>query len=552
MASGMKEMVINTQERAISPDINRLQKFKGASVAEIFRYLADVSENFDLTPGVITEYSAVEAPLRAEIVNGVMAEPQIGSLNVLVTPGLLFALAPDGAADDSNYKFVKTAGVTVLGDLVMTANASGQTRIDVIECSITDTIVETDNRDIFNPSTGLFTAAAVTKAREGRLTFRVRLGTPGAGFPGTASGWLPLAVASVPTGTTTNNTITFWDVRPLLSDRVRGLSAGETEMPVWGDMNFRVQNNGGVTASNLRGYCRVGYRGRWLGGRLRRGTTGPSDTNVVNLRDLDVQENVGITYVNAELYYLYLLVPFGLPRWSRYTEFGAGFRRPRAPNGILVVSKTACDARSRPTLPIILPSGLGFAGGSTSEGVCISTGILYGTGLGGFQTVNRRTTMTNVAVAPANTVAVSPSLAYRAYVNPGVHVPHNAVSLWAKARVTFQSPNPPTAYHNFSGINQQTAIREESIANPGTGFTYFYNVTQYGCTLRVFNDDVYYAGQASGQDAWLPIGGTPWPDANVAPTPGYDIQFGGWYFQETFPVDPITFGAALYISGWEF
>jgi len=553
MASGMKKMVINTQERAISPDINRLQDFKAADSAEFARYLMDVSENFDLAPGVVTEYSSVSAPLRAEVVNGIMVTPQIGSLDLLVTPGLLYALAPDGGAEDSNYKFVRSLGITVLGTLSMTANASGFLRIDVIECSVTDTIVETDNRDIFNPTTGLFTAAAVTKAREGRLTFRVRAGVPGSGYPAAVSGWLPLAVASVPTGTTSNDTVTFWDVRPLVSDRVRGLSAGEEEMPTWGEMNFRVQNNGGVTASDLTGIARVAYRGRWLGGALRRGTPGATDTYVTNLRDADVKHGGGFAYTTGALYTVWLMTPFGLPRWSRYTDFGAGFRRPRSPNGILMVSNIPSDARSRPASPIPLPDCLGgIAAGSTSEGVCISTGIMFATGLGGFVTSDRRTIMTNAAVTLANTITPGASSVWRSYVLPGVSAAGNATRALFKLRVYLQSPNAPTAYNNFDGVNPAFTIREEPVANPGTGFTYVDTSPSAGFTVRVANDNVYYIPTVYGTDIWVPFAGAVWPRSNAHAAPGYDVGVYGWALQEDFPANPILVSAALYVQGWEF
>lgn len=550
MSSGMKKMIINTQERAISPDINRLQDFKAKDVAEIWRYLADVTENLDLTPGVITEYSTVGAPLRAEIVNGVMVEPAVGTLNIEVTPGLLFAISPDGGTDDSNYKYAATAGTTSLS---MTANPGVSPRIDVIECQITEAIVETDNRDIFNPSTGLFTAAAVTKARQGELTFRVRTGTVGAGYPGHASGWLPLAIASVPAATTTNDTIIFWDVRPLLSDRVRGLSAGEHEIPVWGDMDFRVQNGAGTTPSVLEGYCRVGYKGRWLGGRLRRGTQGTDDTDSVDLRDVRTQEGSGITYAANTPYYVYLMTPLGLPRWSRYTDASAGFRRPRAPNGMLVVSLVPCDARSRPQSTINLPNGIGFVGGASAEGVCISSSFMFSTGLGGFYTQNRKTLLTNVAATITNAVSPSQSLFFRAYALAQTHFPQNATSIFVKGRMILQSPNTPTAYTEYLGINPTMFIREQAVANPGTGFSSPSFVSAYGWSLKVPADDVYFTAVSTGVDQWLPIGGAVWPLLNVHPVIGYDLQMGSYGEQVApAPANPITLSAVVYVNGWEF
>ncbi len=552
MASGMKKMVINTQERAISPDINRLQDFKAKDIAELWRYLADVTENFDLTPGVITEFSALGTPMRAEVINGLMVEPSVGSLTLDIKPGLLFAIAPDAGLDDSNYKFVSSVGLPVAGGISMTANPGVSTRIDVIECSIADTITETDNRDIFNPSTGLFVAASKTKARAGTLVFRVRAGTPGAGFPGSVSGWLPLMVARVPAATVSNDTMTFWDVRPLVSDRVRGLSAGEHEVPVWGDMNFRVQSGGsGATPSNLEGYCRVGYRGRWLGGTLRRGTKGPSDTGSVDLRNVDVQEGAGITSVVGAPYYIYLLIPFGLPRWSRYTEFGVGFRRPRSPNGIMVVSVVPPDARSRPSTAITLPTGLGFSS-TTTDGVCISSSFQYLNGFGGFYTHNRKTLLTDTLATITNTVVPSLSLIFRAYVVPITHFPPNATAIYAKSRIVLQSPNTAPLYIDFLQMNPGMFIREQSVANPGTGFASPNFTPAFGWLTRVHADDVYFSAVSTGCDAWLPIGGAIWPLLNAHPVIGYDLQMGSYSERQQTPPNPIDISGVVYVNGWEF
>lgn len=551
MASGMKKMVINTQERAISPDINRLQDFKAKDIAELWRYLADVTEDFDIAPGVITEYSTLETPLRAEIINGLMVEPSVGSLTLDIKPGLLFAISPDAGPDDSNYKFVSSDGLPIAGGISMTANASGSTRIDVIECSITSTIVETDNRDIFNPSTGLFTAASITKALEGTLTFRVRAGTPGGGFPGSVSGWLPLMVARVPAATVSNDTMTFWDVRPLVSDRVRGLSAGQHSVPVWGDMNFRVQSGGGVTPCVLEGYCRVGYKGRWLGGTLRRGTQGATDTGSVNLLDADVQEGAGITLVNGSPYYLYLVTPFSLPRWSRYTEFGVGYRRPRSPNGILVVSLVPPDATSQPSAAITLPNGLGFSS-TTQAGVCISSSFMYATGYGGFYTENRKTLLTNVLATIANTVVPSLSLIFRAYAVPITHFPPNATAIYAKSRIVLQSPNTAPLYIDFLQMNPGMFIREQAVVNPGLGFASPNFTPAYGWLTRVHADDVYFTAVGTGCDAWLPIGGAIWPLLNTHPVIGYDIQMGSYSEQQQTPPNPIGITGVVYVSGWSF
>ena len=80
MAGGFREIVINTQERAISPDINRLQKFKGRDFAELLRYMLDAASNDDIDAGAnIIEVASSTSPLTGEIINGLQPTPQIGS-----------------------------------------------------------------------------------------------------------------------------------------------------------------------------------------------------------------------------------------------------------------------------------------------------------------------------------------------------------------------------------------------------------------------------------------------------------------------------------------
>lgn len=372
MSSGYKEMQVNTQERAISTDINRLQRFAHADVAEMWRFMIDASfATDDLDAAAVMSQFATQAnPLRAEVINGLMVRPQTGAgvLDLFVDPGLLMAVDPDAipTGDDSVYKYVRDVGVTTVGQLVMTGGG-GATRVDVIECQRVDAVVETDNRDIFNPVTGLFSATGVTKARQSRLNYRVRAGTAGSGYPGTAQGWLPLAIVSVPAGATSNDQMTFWDVRPLLADRLFNISNLTTARPMIGRniVNARV-----LTAVGGRLEAELGMRR--LGGRLRRGSPG-TDAQTIDLTDAANREN-GFTAVLARPWYVYLCTPFGLPRWARYTD-GPGLRVPRSPRGIPLVSMTSCDANGQPTSALALPSGMGLGSGTvqTTEAAVVSS-----------------------------------------------------------------------------------------------------------------------------------------------------------------------------------
>lgn len=364
-------MVINTQERAVSTDINRLQRFKEQDISEMFRHLLNVyAQNDDDQLGVLTAPNTIETPLRAEIVgNGFLVRPQQASLNLLIDAGMFFAMSPDAAPDESNYKYIRDDGVTALSPLTMTANASGSVRIDVIEVAIDPTLlITTDNRDVFNPSTGLFSAASLTKETRGRSLYRVTAGTPGAGMPARSAGWLPLAVAMVPNGATTVDTMTFWDVRPLIGDRIGGTSPLVLDYPRQPLSNFvldRRTDTGKLVASGL---FEGTVEGRRVGGRLRRGTPG-TDADSLDLRHAD-QLASGFAFPVSAFAYVYLVTPFGLPRWARYTDGPAG-RVPRAPKGIIVVTDAVPrHLTGKPSTAINLPTSTGL-GGSTTSGICI-------------------------------------------------------------------------------------------------------------------------------------------------------------------------------------
>jgi hypothetical protein len=364
MASGYRRLKINTQERAVSTDINRLQTFSGQDKAEMLRYALNVYGSDDLDAGgVLTEPNALETPLRAEIINGLMVSPGVASLAISILPGVLCALAPDAAVDESNYKYVRDP-VGSTGVLTMTANASGSTRIDVIECRVNPTeATVNDNRDIFDSTTGLFVATSVAKEIKGQLEYRVRLGTPAAGYPAAAAGWLPLAVASVPTATVTNDTITFWDVRPLLSDRADGGYNLTRDLPLVGNVQLSFDHETDTTKLLVRGSVNVvNQAGRRLGGRMRRGTPG-TDAEYIDLKDAANQSG---TLGANDLAHFYLLTPFGLPRWAKYTNAPSA-RVPRSPRGIPVLTDVVAQhQRNVPASPITIPTSTGLVGTTSS------------------------------------------------------------------------------------------------------------------------------------------------------------------------------------------
>ncbi len=403
MSSGLKSMVINTAERAISTDINRLQSFQTKGLMEASRYLMDVlysnqgivgadgaSLNNADDVGAASmglEQITTGTPLAGEIIGGLCVVPQVGTLGLGITPGVLFCISPDVAqtSDDSVYKYVQDpGGLPLVTGLTMTANVGGTPRIDVIECQPQpNPHPETDNRDVFNPTTALFTASTVQKSAGDTMLYRVRLGTGGAGFPGVVSGWLPLAVALVPASTSTNDAMTFWDVRPLVSDRIFGVSNVDRDMPYPTLLTFSAL--GGVADTDMvGGIAEVQFGNARAGGRIQRGSPGVDYTQpYCDFFDPSNQEaGLSLAPVTTALIFYYLCFPFGLPRWARYTDYqDLRGRVPRNPRGIPMLSKVPpVHVYATNSAAIVFPAVFGFNGAACAIGdaVCFGAATYQG------------------------------------------------------------------------------------------------------------------------------------------------------------------------------
>lgn len=96
-----RRLRINTQERAISGDHNRLQSFAAKGSAEVLRQLLLVrTEEFN--PGALSEPATLTSPLTAEILRGLMVRPAVGSLNLFVDAGILVMIDPTGIGPDDS------------------------------------------------------------------------------------------------------------------------------------------------------------------------------------------------------------------------------------------------------------------------------------------------------------------------------------------------------------------------------------------------------------------------------------------------------------------
>jgi hypothetical protein len=462
MASGSKRLQINPSERAVSVDINRLQQFEDAANSADWQALSDTNmgSDDDIADGFYSPNLTQGTPLAGEVHNGLLVSPQIGAaqLAVLVSSGVAYVFDPDAPpnTDDSQYKRIVDPGVSIVGALLMTANASGSIRIDVIECARATLVLETDNRDVFDPVTGLFTAQVVNKVVADQLTYRVRVGTPGAGWPGFAAGWLPLCVASVPNGAAGNDVITFWDVRPLVAARIFAPHNRSLDFPRCSDIELVCDEVANAPNAVLTGFANVTgrdvstgvispYR---LGGRVRRGTPGTDAAFGIDGVNLSDAANQSASFTAAAVNYVYLLAPFGLP-WARYTDAASGLRRPRAPRGILTVSATPPDSGgfAGPSAPIALPvsTGLG-APASTGFGCCIGAYLATVNQQGFYVHKGRHESLAFSAGSLATVGTVTGPVASIYTVNwnlvEGTTHPAHAKAIWFE--LTFDIQVPPT------------------------------------------------------------------------------------------------------------
>lgn len=435
--SGFPTLVENFRERLLSDDLNRAQQFLASHFTELLRRqhlaLAQTSEG----AGKTTPASAVASPLRALIFEGLRFRPEIGTANGFVEAGIAIFAAPenDPHPADSPARLISDPGVQSAGVLTLTAGGGGA-RIDVVEVSVKTSVLESDNRSIFNPQLGEFEAKLVDKVRAGRLAYRIRTGTAGAGFPGTALGWLPLAVCLVPSSATTWDDCTVWDVRPLLADlahpphmtldrfeRVRPGTASAIEE---GSGNWRARG------------CVEGTLGGWkVGGEF---ATPASGQSYIDLTATDVQET-GFSATASKPWYLYFAQPFGLPRWCKLSPASSGERTPQEPRGIPIFSqKVPAGLAAKPSAlqVITIPTALGL-GGTTSNALPVIAGA-FGSGAvwcGLAQGSDGWTSIGDpgIALAPssgANTSAVTYQLA-----TGGGGVPGNATAVRVRLVTTF-------------------------------------------------------------------------------------------------------------------
>lgn len=481
MSSGQKRVVYNTRERVISPDANRAEAFVDAAIAEQSRQRTTQSmvwEDCLFQPIADT----VGAPLRGSIAQGLFVVAPLASLELAVVPGLATLIDPDGQVgstvatppnpDDSVGKLCfDPVGVTIgSGTLTFTPNVGPGVRVDIVEIQRDPTVVlETDNRDVFNPATGLFVPATVNKVVVDGIRYRIRLGVPGAGIPAMALGWMPIAVITVPAAAPNFDTCVIYDVRPLESDRT---SPGSLVGRLAPEISRSFYVDGVTVPGQYRMTARMegpGALGYWDGGAY-----------FVDLRNVTIREP-GFALVANQIVYLWALYPAGLPRWVRYTAVNVppyGGRIPgNSGRGITCLSTRGplqlSYAGLVPSAPVLLPPSSGFGPGTPAAFGQLIAALANESGAVSGALANCKRGRMSFANTPAPSIAavVVPSATFDTVaLNYGIEIPYGARGVLVVAGATFTAA-VGTAFTYFETVTVQHPT-------PG-GPTYLNEVVQH-------------------------------------------------------------------------
>jgi hypothetical protein len=128
--------------------------------------------------------------------------------------------------------------------------------------------------------------------------------------------------------------MTFWDVRPLVKDR---LNAPHEQSRLDGriDAGDRLLANDLVSGhTTVFGYSASTFANYRAGGVIQDGLGAPIDVQAATLR------SPGYAAVTGKPWYLYAVFPGGLPRWVRYVDSPTTPRIPLGPLGVLTLSST--------------------------------------------------------------------------------------------------------------------------------------------------------------------------------------------------------------------
>lgn len=393
MSSGQKKLVENTNERALSADVNRMQEFIARDRAQTLRRLHNnpsVGFSDYKHPGLYPDMAALPADPSYgtvhDVFGGLMVRCDLAN-DLLVDPGSIGMYTPSYAgltAEDSPYIVVDDPGVQSTGVLTFTPNAGAGPRIDMIECRAVPVTVETTTRDIYDSTTQAFVPTSVPKVTKAQLEYRIRLGTVNAGFPAPAQEWCPLAYCVVQVGATGFTQADFYDVRPLVPERT-AMFGKSNVAPSDGQHGF---TTAGVFERQIQpalnecyGYFNGAFNNYRIGGMLYRNTAsslaefgGAGSSLAVSASNAGNQCTGACApaVTNGTLNSMMAVFPWNLGRCVRYSQAAetatytgqvtlSGSRVPKGANGILVVGRATSISASGAVLVTGLPAVFGSA-----------------------------------------------------------------------------------------------------------------------------------------------------------------------------------------------
>ena len=355
MSSRNKRVIFNNLERAVSGDWTRVQNLTTRGYLEGFRGLLGMRRTADAAafPGVRQTWSTPPAGSIPHLVlGGCMVRPDNGT-HLLVDSGVVAYNVPgaNSAADDSDFMIATAPALTNTTVLPFTANATGNVRVDVVECRVVDTLTAVETRDILNPSVPSFAPLQVEKERAGIVEYRIALGSGAGVLRDPSPDWIPLAIVFVQPGASGFQQCDIYDVRPLANS----LDFNRPDKPITLDVcEFHAQD------ALLAGYYEATFMGWKVGGMMRQNhpTTlanfgthdGSGVWDIMNFNATDWQ-TAGVAGASDEFIQLMAVFPKGYPRWVRYSQISinAGAvsgRLPHGCGGILVQDVQASMAAS--------------------------------------------------------------------------------------------------------------------------------------------------------------------------------------------------------------
>jgi len=597
MSGGRKNLTINVNERAVSPDVNRLQAFAGADDGELLKYLLGVRtiqggsggrlRDIDAGSGFVTADPTIPTNYvnQAEITEGLLVRPNAGTLTIDVDPGLMTVAYPDGDPDASVYKYVRDPGTLLAvvgstptpGTITIPANVGTTPVWYVVECQPSlNGAVESGYRDIYNGAS--FAPVVVSKATRYQLSYRLRAGT-GVTMPPPVTGWLPLCMIFAPGtswqagGSPSVDAMTFYDVRPLIADRNNLAPIGSDLPDFGGESTWVVDGSPGASVANLYGSVSVAFNGRWVGGVVLPSeptiTTDyaapgiPLPVNLLGANNVD-QTN---PFSSGEIAFCYLIFPYGLPRWSRYMNAVDAVslavpRLPRSPCGLWFCSPVApLQQGSRSITSTTLPAWLAYASGlqRAPSAVCVASSVATSsTVLQNTRGTNRNSQVYGNGVPITNNIAGF-SLTLGSTVNSifggvilhGTHVPSNARQVLLNVSVTviadFTAGGEATL-ENVECWVQSSALTLEPITPAFSTFL------QGNNTLRFSAATATNTSRTLNAVIWVPLV-LGYPVAATPPTTALVMKFHAAVQSDaTPPVSAYTSaGASVAVSvvGWE-